>query len=267
MAKRKKIQEALKPANRAVFFDFDGTWLRRQSFYYWVICAEEFGLFSERVGIEARDRYRAYREREIKHTQFMEYLVETVLNPDTMDGISVELANRIAELVILRYGKLTHQFTERISQSSQKAGYRRVIVTGALHEVVQAFCLSRGIEDIYATRFPQRDERLIGHGQIEWVGRKGDAVEDFARRNDIDLAESVAIGDTERDASMLCRVGYPICINPCEELEEIARKEEWPIVMEWKGRHGIFRSDRHGSLMDESPATIFPSKLVNHFYR
>jgi phosphoserine phosphatase len=50
----------------------------------------------------------------------------------------------------------------------------------------------------------------------------------------ISLKESYGIGDTESDVSFLEMVNYPFAFNPNLNLERVARRRKWKIVVEKK---------------------------------
>ncbi|MCR4278381.1 MAG: HAD-IB family phosphatase [bacterium] len=264
MAKRKP-KALLRPTNQAVFFDLDGTWLRDQSTFHWLLCAADEGVVTQDQACEAMRLSLLYKKREIEFKELKDFLVQTIFNPVNMEGVPVERMARISERVIQEYGGFTHRFTECLSVAARKCGAHRVLISGALHDVAQAFADKHEIQEVYATRFHQKNGVILGHSPMEWVWRKGDAVTAVANHLEIDLTRSVAIGDSESDAVMLSMVGYPICLNPTEELEGIARAEKWPIVLEFKSHYLVTRPDRNGDLMEESVTTLFPGNILNRF--
>jgi HAD superfamily hydrolase (TIGR01490 family) len=48
-------------------------------------------------------------------------------------------------------------------------------------------------------------------------------------KNRIDLKKSFGFGDTEQDLAILSKVGYPVSLNPNEELLETAKRNDWLI--------------------------------------
>ena len=55
-----------------------------------------------------------------------------------------------------------------------------------------------------------------------------------AKYPDINLKQSLAVGDTEGDIAMLSLVGRPIAFNPNMQLAKAAKKRKWEIIVERK---------------------------------
>ena len=64
---------------------------------------------------------------------------------------------------------------------------------------------------------------MYGEGKVQ-------AIQEFAAENDIDLAGSWAYSDSVSDLPMLSAVGNPVCVNPDDELLEIAGAEGWRVM-------------------------------------
>lgn len=270
MAKRKCKPSVQEGKRQAVFFDLDGTLLRHQSTERWIRVAAEEGFVEPSVFEELLIRIDAYKQRRIDYTELQRAMVDIAFDPERMDGASEDMIRRISEGAMSEYGGYVHSFTTRLARAARDCGALSVMVTGALHDFAVLFGEAHGIHEIYATRFAERNDRKVGYGPTEWFGRKGEAVDDAAERYGIDLSRSVAVGDTESDAPMLAKVGYPICFCPTVELESLARANQWPMVIEFRGRCLIFRTygNDHSTLMElmeESVSTIFPANILNRY--
>jgi phosphoserine phosphatase len=55
----------------------------------------------------------------------------------------------------------------------------------------------------------------------------------LAAREELDLDESLAFGDSLNDAPMLAAVGKPFAVNPAAGLRRHARARGWPIL-DWR---------------------------------
>ena len=64
---------------------------------------------------------------------------------------------------------------------------------------------------------------LTGESRAAWI-------QDWARRNDIDLAKSYAYADSHSDLPMLSAVGRPVAVRPDVTLYRHARRNRWDIV-------------------------------------
>lgn len=73
------------------------------------------------------------------------------------------------------------------------------------------------------------------HPGIAWMD-KVSALKRFieSRKMNVDIAQSIMIGDSEGDVPLLSFVGRPIAFNPSLPLARIARARGWRIVVERK---------------------------------
>jgi phosphoserine phosphatase len=60
---------------------------------------------------------------------------------------------------------------------------------------------------------------------------KAKAIQEIARTNDYDLSKAFAYSDSVNDLPLLVSVGNPFIINPNKELENIALKNKWAILV------------------------------------
>lgn len=118
-------------------------------------------------------------------------------------------------------------------------GHRTVLITGALDFVVEP--LKPLFDDIVSASLAIGDDgRYLG--QMVDVPPTGEsrasALFDYARRHDLDLAESVAYADSSNDLPMLEVVGFPVAVNPETKLASLARKRGW-LVEQWTKAPGF----------------------------
>jgi len=73
-----------------------------------------------------------------------------------------------------------------------------------------------------------------GRTIFEPVRHKGHLVGQYIAEKNLTLEGSYGIGDTESDESFLKLVDYPIAFNPNLNLEKVARRRGWKIVVEKK---------------------------------
>ncbi|MCW5829394.1 MAG: HAD family phosphatase [Deltaproteobacteria bacterium] len=73
-------------------------------------------------------------------------------------------------------------------------------------------------------RMTDRPIRPVPHGN-----GKLEIVKKVCGELGIPLSDAVYLGDSPADAAVLSEVGFPICINPRGELNDIARARSWPV--------------------------------------
>ena len=129
-------------------------------------------------------------------------------------------------------------------------------------EAVEAFARFYDVDLWLGTEHPKLDGFFVGRASKVWAEDKGAAVQKLKSRCSIDLARSIAIGDTGIDAAMLACVRYPICFNPDTHLLQRARMSGWPIVFERKDVICVFKPDADRHFVEVQLPDILPKELA-----
>lgn len=242
----------------AAFFDIDGTWHRRQLFFYWIRVAVEMGILPKVVLSYAEDALRNYEKRNVPWSVFVERQVNAYQGDGRLEGIRVQDAQQVARVAIERYGQKTHVFTRSLNLASKRAGFKTVAISGSLTEIVEVFCRQNNIDYWLGTTHPTKDSRYTGELPKEWASQKDQAVHHLAEQHGLDIDGSLAIGDSDSDIKMLELVRFPLCMNPNTHLLDEARRRRWPIVFEKKDVIALFRPDNNGRLVEVGLSEILP---------
>jgi HAD superfamily hydrolase (TIGR01490 family) len=135
------------------------------------------------------------------------------------------------------------QAIERVAWHAER-GHLLVIVSGTLAALAET--AGRALEHelsarglpckirVCATRLEEQDGRWTGRilGQAMFGEAKAQAIARIALEADLDLPRCFGYGDSSGDRWMLEAVGKPAAVNPSNDLERIARRNDW-IVLRW----------------------------------
>ncbi|MBA3282788.1 MAG: HAD-IB family hydrolase [Acidimicrobiia bacterium] len=152
-----------------------------------------------------------------------------------VDQIAEDSAEMMSQLI------LTKSFPAAIRRvrEHRALGHRTVLITGALDFVVEP--LRPLFDDIVSAKLDVGTDGRY-NGQMLEVPPTGEsrasALFDYAARNDLDLAESVAYADSANDLPMLEVVGFPVAVNPETRLASLARKRGW-LIEQWSKAPGF----------------------------
>src|SRR5262245_59950789 len=115
---------------------------------------------------------------------------------------------------------------------SRRAGVRQVLVSGALDFTMRPLARYLGVDDLIANQLEFVDHYATGKLKKPFVAgaTKADILRDYAKRHDIDLAESWGYSDSFSDYPMLAVVGHPTACNPDFRLRSLARSYDWPVL-------------------------------------
>jgi HAD superfamily hydrolase (TIGR01490 family) len=117
-------------------------------------------------------------------------------------------------------------------EQHQDAGRRVYLVSASPEEIVRPLGEYLGVDGVIAsTAVIDADGRYTGEMAFYAYGPfKALAIEELARREGIDLAESYAYSDSYTDAPMLEVVGHPVAVNPDRVLARLARERGWEVA-------------------------------------
>lgn len=246
---------------RWIFVDVDGTLVRWVYCDLWAQALVEFGLL-RKVNVIRLDRAReAYRRREGEFSAFGHALVSSVRIGDPLKNFSVEQMKLVCEELANRTNEF-HVFVQELIASGLECGYEVAFITGSPTLAVQPLAKRLGVnpELVRGTTLYDRNGCLTGGIDDSAYKNKQETVLHLVGREG-DLKQSVAIGDTTADVSMLETVGYPIAFNPSVELLEKACEEKWPFVTERKIAF-VQRGEPNGGWKSEKLSSILPADLA-----
>jgi alcohol-forming fatty acyl-CoA reductase len=220
-------------------FDVDGTLVQTNvvEYFFWMRLQdqplEEWPRFL--AGMAARAPRWLYLERrsraEFQRSFYREY-----------DGLDAERMRRLGEEA-LHAVTLRRMFPEGVRRirAHKQAGHRVLLLTGALDVVVEP--LAELLEvDVDCAHLRVDDGRLTGDLQHPPPAgeARATAVEEYAARHGMELAESFAYADAISDLPMLERVGTAVVVNPDARLSQVAGQRGWR-VEQWDMARGNWR--------------------------
>lgn len=121
---------------------------------------------------------------------------------------------------------------KHLIDSTREQGFRNVLVTGALDFTVRPIALYFGIDEVICNRLEFKDHIATGRVLSPLVAEseKARIIQEYAKKENIDLSESCAFSDSTSDVPMLAVTGHPVATNPSRGLRRIASQRNWPII-------------------------------------
>lgn len=225
---------ASKPQKVGIF-DIDGT-IKRKS-----LLIELVDIFFERgvLPLSARQSIETCYTNWLNRTgSFDEYINAVVRGyMENLKGISVIVAEQIAEEIIASSKDHVYRYTRDKIRDLKNEGYILLAISGSPSYIVSRFAQSLGFHAAYGAEHETAHGLFTGNTiNHDSVTDKWKVVQRFKQeyKISIDFEESVAVGDSESDVSILEVVGKPIAFNPSASLAAIAQQKNWPIVVERK---------------------------------
>jgi putative phosphoserine phosphatase/1-acylglycerol-3-phosphate O-acyltransferase len=119
-----------------------------------------------------------------------------------------------------------------IVRAHQRRGHTVVLSSSASSYQVEPVARHLGIDHVLCNRFTLEDGVLTGTVErpVVFGTGKADAVQGFAKSNDIDLKRSYFYADGNEDTPLMHLVGNPRPTNPGKGMAKLAEAEGWPIL-------------------------------------
>ena len=214
----------------AAFFDLDKTLMAGSS-------GMQFARVAARQGLVSRRQLASWA------FEHLRYRLRGTTDERTADVLRVarEVIRGVPEKTVERMGPevmaatLPRVYPQMLVEvhAHQDAGRPTFIVSAAGNGVVESLAAVLGMEGGIGTRYEVDAEgNYTGRfdGPFVYGPGKVEAMESFAARHGIDLAESYAYSDSLSDLPMLRAVGNPVAVNPDPPLAAIAREEGWQVL-------------------------------------
>lgn len=216
---------------RLVCFDMDST----------LIETEVIDELAERAGVGAQ--VRAITERAMRgEIDFCESFTERVA---LLKGLDESVMKEIAENLPITEG------VERMMQVLKRAGYKTAILSGGFTYFGNYLKQKYGIDYVYANELEIVDGKLTGRylGEIVDGKRKAELLKLIAQVENVNIAQTIAVGDGANDLPMLATAGLGIAFHAKPKVKQTAEQSISTIgldgVLYFIGFKDSFITDSH----------------------
>lgn len=128
----------------------------------------------------------------------------------------------------------TYRYTRHLVEKIRKK-YFTIGISGSPLEVVSEYNKFLKFDKLYGWEFgldlDGRYTNVVLHAPPQY---KKELIVRYVKSHDLSLRGSIGVGDTDADVGFLELVDHPICFNPNSVLAKIAKKNDWPVVVERK---------------------------------
>lgn len=217
---------------KLAIFDLDGTLYRWQLYHEVVFVLKDKGVFPPEAARKLDEAFDAWNNRQASFNTYEQQVVDTLLGsltdipPNTFD----EAAHEVSE----RSGRKTYRYTLALMQQLRAQGYFLLAVSGSQQEVAEQFAHKFDFDDCIGSLYERDGDHFTGKLLRFVPGHKHTLIREYADTHGFTLEESVAVGDSDGDISMLELVDHPIAFNPNDKLLTAAQKHGWKVVVERK---------------------------------
>lgn len=218
---------------KLAIFDIDGTVFRKNLHFELIDELSWRGIFGKNARRVLVQIYARWLEHRGTYEEYRKKIVSTYAHE--LKGCRqkdiIKASRKVAEFNKNR----VYIFARDLIKKLKKENYVIIAVSGSPIEVIKEYNKFLKLDEVFGSVY-ETDGRGIytGHEIFEPVRHKGHLVGQYISEKGLTLEDSYGIGDTESDVSFLKMVARPIAFNPNLNLERVARRRGWKIIVEKK---------------------------------
>jgi HAD superfamily hydrolase (TIGR01490 family) len=222
-------------SKKVAVFDIDGTLFRsglqREVFYE----LTKMGVVPQSLIDESTLKFRDWRHR-VHGNAFQEFDMMLVhAMESTLPNLRISDYEKAADIVIQKRADNVYVYTRDLIKSLKKKGYFLLAISGSQHELVGPFAKKYGFDAWIGQEWEKDQKREFFTGKQTYTHTgKEKILQTFLDNHDLTMKDSIAVGDSGGDISILAIVDHPIAFNPTYDLLEAAIESGWKIVIERK---------------------------------
>lgn len=216
------------------FFDIDGTVFRSSLLIELVEQLITDEVFSPEVRDEYSFEYRAWRDREGSYEDYVTAVVRAYIKH--IKGVFYGDLADIGRQVVARQSKHVYRYTRDLIAELKKQNYFVVAISQSPKTILDEFCAQHGFDKVYGRIYETGPQDLFTGEvtDVHLIENKANIVSRVKDKEDVTMENSVGVGDTEGDITLLESVKRPICFNPNQSLYDHARRVGWEVIVERK---------------------------------
>lgn len=214
-------------------FDIDGTLIRWQLFHAVTDALARLGYLDKKTYETIRLARRDWKVR-TSPKAFQTYESAMIRGfEQIIKNITVKEFESAIDSVIEEYKDQIYTYSRQLLAELKSKNYLLFAISGSQHELVSRIAAYYGFDDFVGTDYIKQRGLFTGDKNF-YAHDKKNALEQLIDKHQAVLKNSVGIGDSASDISMLELTEKPIAFNPEEALLQHAKEAGWPIVLERK---------------------------------
>ncbi len=222
-----------KPQKFAIF-DIDGTIFRSSLLIEIVEVMIDLKLFPISVRAEYENEKVGWLDRKGDYDAYIMAVIGVFLR--NIKGVSEQDFIKAARIVVERYRNRVYIFTRELIKDLKKKNYFLIAISNSPKGILDIFCKEFGFDKVYGRLYELNSKNCYTGNIIDeyMIANKANLLKHAIYENNLTLAGSVGVGDTESDIPFLKLVDHPICFNPNLKLYRYAKRAQWGIAVERK---------------------------------
>jgi len=222
-----------KPRKVAIF-DIDGTIFRSSLLIELTEALVAKGLFPTTARTRYEREYKAWLNREDSYDKYIEAVIASFMKH--IKGVSYKDFLVVGQKMISEKKNMVYRYTRDLIKDLKGRGYFLLAISQSPKGILDPFCKELGFDKVYG-RIYELGPTDCFTGRItdeHLISNKANIVRRAIEKENLTLKNSIAVGDTDGDITMLELASLPICFNPNQKLYRYAKLNNWKVVVERK---------------------------------
>ena len=221
-------------SKKVAMFDVDGTIFRSSLLIELVNSLIEEGVFPKSSLSMYKKELNSWQNRKGSYDDYINAVINTFHKH--IKGVDYTSFMSSCDLTVAKNQDHVYRYTRDLVSELKKKGYFLLAISQSPKGMLDSFCNELGFDKVYG-RFYELgpEDKFTGDVvDLHLIANKANIVKRVIEKENLTLENSLAVGDTESDISMLELVEHPICFNPNNNLYRHAKRNNWKIVVERK---------------------------------
>lgn len=150
-----------------------------------------------------------------------------------LKGMEVADFERAADTVVANQADHVYVYTRRLIKNLKDEGYFLIALSGSQTQLVERFAQKWQFDDFVGQVYEQKNGVFTGQSSKSHKDKEL-LVEPLIVMNSLTWRDSIAVGDTEGDITLLKKADRAIAFNPNRALYRTAVESGWEIIVERK---------------------------------
>lgn len=236
---------AAKKPQKVAIFDIDGTIFRSSLLIELTEALIEAGLFPKSASSRYEREYRQWLNREDTYDKYIDAVIGTFLRH--IKGVSYKEFIEVGRSMIAAKRHLVYRYTRDLIKNLKEKGYFLLAISQSPKGILDPFCQALGFDKVYGRLYELGSSDCFT-GKVtdeHLIANKANIVRRAVEKENLTLKDSIGVGDTDGDISVLELVDNPICFNPNQKLYRVGKLNGWKIIVERKDVIYDLSSDTH----------------------
>lgn len=213
-------------------FDIDGTLVRWQLYHAMADALAQSGHANPKAYDSMRDTRRAWKRR--SGSTFKDYESQVIdIYESIVKKLSFHEIEQAIDTVFAEYKDQVYIYSRDLITKLKADDYLLFAISGSQSEIVAKIADYYGFDDYVGTVYERHNTGFTGSKTIG-SQNKDTTLRAMVHKHRASFKDSVGIGDSHSDISMLELVERPIAFNPEKNLFDYAQSRGWKVIVERK---------------------------------